>query len=208
MALRIPPPEWVTLPEAVELVSPPLKSVQVRKAIWRAIRDRHLKLGGNIPPYPMFRLEEHTRPSASVWETGLLGDELSEIERVTHLLNDGSFEPKLKASLIRAMFEDHAENVAGSEDVSKASIAASSGLTGKPRARRSHPVKRERVKGEMRKFVERCGDLDGMKEEEMVACFKASRDTCRRARSEVLGEGELKTTTTTDKDRQTPTIDK
>jgi hypothetical protein len=64
----------------------------------------------------------------------------------------------------------------------------------RPRGRK--PAQRERVKTEMRRLDP--SELASMKEEAMAVQFQAARDTCRRARNEVLVENNS---------RQIPTID-
>lgn len=58
-----------------------------------------------------------------------------------------------------------------------------------PDTRRRGPVtaKREAVKSAMAEYNSAHGDLGTMKEEAMAARFGASRDTCRKAREELLG---------------------
>jgi hypothetical protein len=71
--------------------------------------------------------------------------------------------------------------------------------TALPRQRGPRPTTRERVKNLMRRHSR--AELEMMKEEAMSATFGASRDTCRKARAEVLSEFSVAEL------RQTPTID-
>jgi hypothetical protein len=60
------------------------------------------------------------------------------------------------------------------------------GRTGQGRARGPAPEKRDEIKARMRELGP--NQLRSMKEEEMASTFSASRDTCRRARAEVMSE--------------------
>lgn len=60
-------------------------------------------------------------------------------------------------------------------------------LTNTSRQRGPKPNKLEAVKQAMSEYNTTHGDLGGMKEAAMEARFGASRDTCRKARAQVLG---------------------
>ena len=64
---------------------------------------------------------------------------------------------------------------------------ANAQLASTSRRRGPKPNKLEAVKIAMAEYNSTHGDLDGMKEAAMEARFGASRDTCRKARAQVLG---------------------
>jgi hypothetical protein len=121
-----------------------------------------------------------------IWGTGTRKDFL----RDTLILPDGALTHGARASLIPFTTQDEAQ-----DDLPPLTSSATAPLTPAPaqqrRVARAAPV-RERIKADMRRDIAAnklsAADLEALNEEAIATQYGASRDTCRKARQEVLEE--------------------
>lgn len=162
MAFAIPTPEWLSFPNAVVmLVATGLDASEVRAAILSGAEDGRLMVRGvSVLFGPGWR--RFSDPDHPLWTHGIF------------FVEDRKVEPEIwRASLI------------GLFTARKAEVAAKHSGDGAPRPARGRPPReRLRIVAEMQKMDR--SRLAAMKGVEMETTFKANRETCEKAREEVL----------------------
>ncbi|EQB32261.1 hypothetical protein [Sphingobium ummariense] len=149
---------------------------------------RHYAEAGRIPPNLNYRERELARKAEPILRSMLhkgsivaIGfDEEGEIEVPRHIWATENADGVLLAGAPRMFFSEIR--------LRSALLPASATILAHPTATRGpRPAKLESVKAAMRAHGD-MADLANMKQTVMEETFKASRDTCRRAREQVLSE--------------------
>jgi hypothetical protein len=153
----------------VNLLAPPLDANEVRLALLRFAEDGWLQLR-NVPDFLGRRWREFSAPDNLLWKRGILL-----VEGPPGHMN--TFEPEIARTKLISLFTIHEAEAAAAEHPTGAA----------PKVSRGRPPREgPRIVAEMRK-MDRL-QLKVMKGVEMETTFKASRETCEKARKEVLSE--------------------